>query len=323
MQGRKPFRIVVAEPFAADAVDRLKEIGEVTILEDSAPDTLIAAVAEADALLVRSKAHVTARIIDAAPRLKVIARASQSIDHIDLRAARRREIPVVYAPHAAVNSSAEFTLGLMLALRRRIIHFDRQVREGRFEIVRKPEGRDLGKAVVGFLGWDSVAERLAEMLSSAFGSPLLHHVPDATGAAGATPAPQVGRSAGLDELLAESDVLTVHLRATPETRGFLNAERLARMKATAIVVNTGRGPVIDTIALAEALRKRHIAGAALDVFETEPLPMDHPLRRAPNCILTPHVAGMTEDATLTRYDVTEDVLRVLRGERPEHAVEAL
>ncbi len=316
MQGRKPFRIVVAEPFADEAVERLRQVGEVTILEDSAPDTLIAAVQDADALLVRSRAHVTARIINAAPHLKVIARASPSLDHIDLRAARRRDIPVVYAPHAAVNSSAEFTLALILALRRRIIHLDRQVREGRFEVARKPESRCLTGAIVGFLGWDAVAGRLAGMLSGAFGASILHHVPGGDGHP-----PSNGTPVALEALLQSCDVLTLHLRATPETRGFLGADRLALLQPGAIVVNTGRGIVIDTVALAAALRAGQIAGAALDVFETEPLPADHPIRRAPNCILTPHVAGLTEDAAHTRYEVADDVVRVLRGERPEHAVE--
>jgi D-3-phosphoglycerate dehydrogenase len=311
--GRKPFRIVVAEPFGQEALVGLEAVGEVTVLKDPAPETLIAAVQEADALLIRAKAHVTARIIDSAPRLKVIGRASPTMDHIDLRAASQRAIHVVYSPHAAVRASAEFTLGLILALQRRILFYDRQFRQGQFQALRLPTGRELGQCTVGLLGVDHVSGELGRMISSAFGSRLIYHCPG-----GRRFSTFEAEAVDLDTLLAEADVLSVHLRLTPQTKGLLNADRFIRMKSSAILVNTSRGAVVDTKALAVALKRRHIAGAALDVFETEPLQADHPLRQAPHCILTPHVAGATLDAVSRRYQVAQDVVRVLKGESPRY-----
>ncbi len=316
MPSGSPFQIVVAEPFDAEAIDRLSKVGKVEVLDDSAPDTIMAAVPDADALLVRSKAHITARIIAAAPRLKVIGRASPTVDHIDLHAASKNNISVVYAPHAAVNSSAEFTLGLMMALHCRIPWLNKQLRSGQFESLRKPSRQDLSTLTIGFLGFDAVADRLGVMLGVAFGSRLIYHEPS-----GAGPTAFEAESVELDRLLAEADVLTIHLSLTRETRGILGKDALARMKPSAIVVNTGRGGVIDTVALATALRDRVIAGAALDVFETEPLPANHVLRRAPNCILTPHVSGMTLDASAGRFRVADDVIRVLSGEEPLYPVQ--
>lgn len=311
MNDCRPCQIVVAEPFNPAAVRRLEEVGQVRILEDSAPQTLIDALPDAHALLVRSKAHVTARIIDAAPRLKVIGRASANVDHIDLKAARRRGIRVVFAPNVAVASTAEFALALILTVTRRIPSFDRLLREGQFDTARTPSGHEMGQLTLGLLGIDPVADRLAAMCSAAFGSEIIYHDPR-----GLADTDRKGRPVDLDTLLTQADILSVHLPLSPNTRGLLAAEHIAKLKSTAIVVNTSRGAVIDTVALAQALRKRQIAGAALDVFETEPLPASHPLRRAPNCILTPHVGGATLDASAGRFSVTDDVVRVLKGEEP-------
>lgn len=309
---RKP-RIVVAETFSPGAVERLQEHGTVTVLADAAPDTMIAALPDAEALLVRSKAHVTARIINAAPKLKVIGRAGPSVDHIDLRAASRRNISVVYTPHVAVTSVAEFALAMILALHRRLFHFNRFIRQGQFEALRVPAGHELSHCTLGLLGVDPVAERLGRICRAAFGCKVIYH--DLTGRA---PVDFDGDAVDLDTLLADADILSIHLRLSPETRGFLSAERLALLKSTALLVNTSRGPVIDTVALANALRAKQLAGAGIDVFEVEPLPADHPLRRAPNCILTPHVSGTTLDASAGRDNVAEDVIRVLQGQAPRY-----
>ena len=313
MKGRKPFRIVVAEPYAPQALARLEKVGEVTVLDNPKPDTLIASLHDADALLIRAKAHVTARIIDAAPRLKVIGRASPTMDHIDLRAASQRDIRVVYSPDSAVKSAAEFTLGLILALHRRLPFFDRQLREGKFETIRRPTGHEMGNQTLGLLGADRIAEELARIVSVAFGPRIITHDPFGRRLEGVQ-----AEALDLDGLLAEVDVLSIHLRATSQTRRIMDAKRLAMMKTTAILVNTSRGPVVDTVALADALKEGRIAAAGLDVFESEPLPPQHPLRRAPNCLLTPHVAGATLDASFGRFQVAEDVVRVLNDQPPRY-----
>jgi D-3-phosphoglycerate dehydrogenase / 2-oxoglutarate reductase len=315
MPGTKKYHVVVAEPYDPSALARMEEVARITILEDSAPETLVNAVADADALCVRGRAHVTARVINAGDRLKVIARASPTVDHIDLRAASRKNIHVVYAPHVAVASTAEFTLGLILALHRRVPFLDRAVRDGEFESLRVPSGRELSYTTLGLLGLDPVAQRLGRMVNAAFEMPIIYHDP-----AGGTATDFSGRAVTLDELLAESDVLSLHLGLTSATRGIINAQTLAKLKSTALLVNTARGPLIDSAALAQALRRKLIGGAALDVFDLEPLPADHPLRRVPNCILTPHVAGATLNASSDRFTVAEDVVRVLLGQPPAYPV---
>lgn len=316
MEAHPPYRIVIAEPFDPDAIARLQAIGQVDVLADSSPQTILAAVSDADALLVRNKAHVTARIIEAAGRLKVIGRAAPNIDHIDLRAAGRRNIPVVFAPHMAVTSTAEFTLAMILAMQRRLPAFDRQIRMGQFEALRTPAGRELAHETIAFLGIDSIAERLGRILHTAFGSRIIYHDP-----AGKTPVEFSAQAMGLDELLAAADILVIHLPMSPATKRLMDAQQLAKLRPTAILVNASRGGVVDTSALAIALQTRRLAGAALDVYEVEPLPMDHPIRRAPNCLLTPHVSAATIDAASSRFQVTDDVIRVLSGHSPLYAAE--
>lgn len=310
--GQEPFRIVVAEPYSKEAIARLEEVGQVEILTDSSPDALIAALENAHALLVRAKAHVTARVINAAPHLKVIGRASPTVDHIDLRAAGRRDIRVVYSPTAAVNSCAEFALAMLLALRRRLSFYDQQLRQGKFDALRLPTEFSIGATCVGILGVDAVAEQFGRALQSAFGCRILVHDP-----LGARPESFEADAVDLETLLHASDAVCVFLKPHRDTRGFLNAERLGLMRPTSLLVNLSRG-VVDTTALAAALAERRIAGAALDAYESDPLASDHPIRRAPNCILTPHVAGVTIDAVEGRYGVAEDVIRVLKGAAPHH-----
>lgn len=306
-------QIVIAEDFQRTVVDRLKECGHVTILDNPAPETLIAAIPDADALLVKSKAHVTARIINAAPKLKVIGRACPNLDHIDLRAAQRRNIRVVYTPHVAVAAIAEFTLALILAVHRRLLHYNRSLRQGEFEGLRKPVGHELGNQTLGLLGLDPVAERLGKMYQAAFGGRIICH-----DFAAKEPVEFDGEVVGLEEFLAATDILSIHLRLSKNTRHLLNAERLSRLKPSAIVVNTSRGAVVDNVALAHALRAGRLAGAGLDVFEVEPIPANHPLRqlRGSNCILTPHVSAATDDAWAGRDNVADDVIRVLQGQTP-------
>ncbi|MCB9854633.1 MAG: hypothetical protein H6818_03015 [Phycisphaerales bacterium] len=310
--GEEPFRIVVAEPFSKDALARLEEVGQVEVLTDSSPDALIAALENAHALLVRAKAHVTARVINAAPHLKVIGRASPTVDHIDLRAAGRRDIRVVYSPTAAVNSCAEFALAMLLALRRRLAFYDQQMRQGKFDALRSPTEYSIGASCIGILGIDAVAEQFGRALQIAFGCRIIVHDPWQT-----PPSLFEAEAVDLDTLLRTSDALCVFLKPQRETRGFLDAERIGLMRPTSLLVNLSRG-VVDTTALAAALSERRIAGAALDAYESDPLATDHPIRRAPNCILTPHIAGMTIDAIEGRYGVAEDVIRVLKGAAPHH-----
>ncbi|MGW4023153.1 phosphoglycerate dehydrogenase [Streptomyces sp. NPDC005009] len=273
-------------------------------------DELLARISGADAL-VAGMDPVTAEVMDAAPRLRVIAKHGVGTDTIDVAAARDRGIPVVFAPGSNSRAVAEYTFGLVLDAARRISASHTAVTEGGWPKLFGPElhGRTLGVVGFGRIG------RLVAGYARAFGMSVLAHDPyvpdDAVTAADAEPVT-------LDALLARADVVTLHL--PPAGAPLLDAARLGAMKPGAILVNAARGGLVDDTALAAALHSGHLAAAALDAFAVEPLPAGHVLRTAPRLTLTSHMAACTPEANRAMgLMVAEDVLRVLAGEPPRHA----
>ncbi|MEE8169136.1 MAG: NAD(P)-dependent oxidoreductase [Phycisphaerae bacterium] len=301
----------------AEVAERLREHGDVVELSDSSPTALIEAVTEADALVVRSRAHITARVINAAPKLRVIGRAGSSLDHIDMRAALRRQITVVYTPLAQVPSIADYTVTMILACARRLFWYDRKIRAGQFDTLRTPFGREIRNLTIGLLGGGAVAHEVARICRDGFRARVIVHEPECV-----PPQDHDATRVDLDTLLREADVLSIHMAQRPQFIKMIGERELALMKPTACVVNTSRGSIVDNQALAEALKRQHLAGAALDVFDAEPLPTAHCLRNAPNCILSPHIAAMTLDVPEEYYRVAEDVIRVLKGENPRYPAPA-
>lgn len=280
------------------------------------PESLGHAVADACALIVRNQTQVDRRLLDAAPRLQVIGRLGAGLDNVDLTTCADRRIPVVYAPFANAISVAEMTVGLVLALLKKIPEADRHVRRGGWDRSALA-GRELWGKTVGILGFGRVG-RLVAARMRAFGAYLQSFHPRLDGLDPA--ARDLGiRMVDMESLLREADVLTVHLPLKPETRGLLGEREFALMKPSAVIVNTSRGGVIDERALAEALRAGTLAGAALDVREVEPPAQPDPFAGLPNAIITPHVAGLTEEAqAATAVMVVRDVLGVLAGRAPRH-----
>lgn len=273
------------------------------------PEDVAAAARDADALLVQW-APITAEVIAALQRAKVIVRYGIGVDNVDLAAAREAGIPVCNVPDYCVDEVADHTLALALALGRQLPLIDRRTRDGVWKlapVTPMPAFREMLFATVGF---GRIARAVLDR-ARPFGFRLGAfdpYVPEATlHAAGVDPLP-------LDRLFAEADVLSFHLPLTPETRHFVSEARLARMKPTAILINTSRGGLVDTLALARALDRRTLAYAGLDVFEEEPLPPGHPLRACDNALLTSHVAWYSEQSVprLQRM-AAEEVVRALRG----------
>lgn len=295
-----------------EITEQLRRFATVTELKSCSPEELIAAVRDADALLIRTRLHITARVIEAAPKLRVIGRAGPSLDHIDIKAAKRRDITVVYTPTAQTASTADFTVAMMLSCLRRIPWYDRKIRENQFEMLRTPYGRHFANTTIGLLGGGPIAAEVARVFVTAFRSRVLNHAPAGTEPVKAAGVSQVAR----ETLFCESDAISCHLPSTDTFNNSIGEAEIAMMKRSACLINTSRGAVLDNHALAEALKTHRIAGAALDVFDAEPLPANHPLRNAPNCILTPHIAATTLDAADAYMSVTEDILRVLHGEQP-------
>jgi D-3-phosphoglycerate dehydrogenase len=232
------------------------------------------------------------------------------LDNIDFEAARRRHIEVVYTPAAATDAVADLTIGMMIALTRDLLPADRAVRGGAFlEARNRTRSVELSGLTMGIIGMGRIGRAVGRRCRDGFHMPVLFHDIQRPGlldfAAQALP---------LDDLLSWADVISLHVPLTTQTRGMIDARALARFKRGAYLINTARGAVVDAPALAAALHEGRLAGAAIDVFDPEPPPPDHPLVLAPGALLTPHLGSRTKNALRNMNAVVEDVTRVLRGQ---------
>jgi D-3-phosphoglycerate dehydrogenase len=274
------------------------------------PDEVIAVARDADALLVQW-APVNTAVISALTRCRVIVRYGIGYDNVDIAAAKARGIPVCNVPDYGVGEVAEHAVSLALALARQLPQIDARMRAGTWKMIPDRPMLPLRELTFATAGFGRIA-RTTHTMMAGFGCRRIACDPfvgaDEMQAAGV-------EKVDVNELFAQADILSLHLPLNSETRHFVCVARLAAMKKTAILVNTARGPLIDTVALAQALHSGEIAAAGLDVFEVEPLPADHPLRSAPRALLTSHVAWYSESSIprLQRL-AAEEVVRALRGE---------
>jgi D-3-phosphoglycerate dehydrogenase len=276
-------------------------------------DDLIAAGADADGLLIVG-APVTARVLRALPRCRVIGRLGVGLDMIDMPAATAAAIQVTYVPAATTDEVSDHALAMLLALSRRILQLDASMRAGEWRY--DAGGRDVRRIrdqVVGVIGCGRIGAAFARK-AGALGPTLLAHDPQVTDsdvlARGARPV-------GLDELLRQSDYVSIHVPLMAETHHMIGASELALMKPTAYLINVARGRLVDQAALVDALQHGVIAGAALDVFEDEPPARDDPLLTLENVLLSPHAAHYSLEAVEEMLQtVVEDVVAVLRGAAP-------
>lgn len=298
------------------AVDRMRRIGEVRIHDSDATDPSVLAerLKDADvAVNIRGRTRFTAEVLQACPNLRLISIWGTGTDNVDLKAAAARGITVTNTPGANAIAVAEHNVTLMLAVAKRVVQADQAMRQGGWprNLVPQLRGKRLGIVGTGLIGREVAA----------MGKGLGMNVVAWTYNPDQALATRLGfRYILLEELLQTSDIVSLHLRATPESKGFLNAERLALLKRSAILVNTARGSLVDEPALIAALREERIAGAGLDVFETEPLPADSPFRSLPNVVITPHAAGMTPEVIQIGLTMAvENIENFLRG-KPTHVV---
>lgn len=303
-------KVLVAAPLHEKALEVLKNAGlEIVYEEYPDEDRLLELVRDADAIIVRSKPKVTRKVIEAAPKLKVIGRAGVGLDNIDLEAAKERGIKVVNSPGASSRSVAELAVGLMFAVARKIAFADRKMREGVWA-KKQCMGIELEGKTIGVIGFGRIGYEVAK-IANALGMKVLLYDPYPN----EERAKEVGGTfTSLEELLRESDVVTLHVPLVDATYHLINEERLKLMKPTAILINAARGAVVDTEALVKALKEGWIAGAGLDVFEEEPLPADHPLTKLDNVVLTPHIGASTEEAQMRAgVQVAEQIVEILKG----------
>ncbi|HET6793661.1 MAG TPA: phosphoglycerate dehydrogenase [Acidimicrobiales bacterium] len=309
-------RVLVTEEIAAPGLDRLRAAGHtVDVQVGLAPDALLKAVEGAAALIIRSATQVTAEVLEAGSDLVVVGRAGIGLDNVDVATATRRGVMVVNAPQSNVLSAAEHTVALLLAQARNIPQAHGALVAGRWERS-KWEGVELYGKVLGVVGLGRVGTLVAQR-AAAFGMHLLAYDPYIS----AERARQMGAElVGLDEILARADFLTIHLPKTPETAGLIGAARLAAAKPGLRIVNTARGGIIDEQALASAIASGQVAGAALDVFDSEPC-TDSPLFGLPSVVVTPHLGASTREAQdKAGLTIAEQVELALAGDFVPFAV---
>ena len=290
--------------------------GELVVAQCKTAAEVIEAARDADALLVQW-APVDASVIAELTQCKVIVRYGIGVDNVDLGAAKDRDIPVCNIPDYGVHEVAEHAVSLGLALARQLPMIDARLRVGIWKITPDRPMPSLSEMTFATAGFGRIA-RAAHTMMSGFGGKRIAYDPFVP----AEDMEKVGvRKVQIDELFTHADILSLHLPLTEETKHLVNTERLAAMKKTAIVVNTARGPLIDTVALAEALESGEIAGAGIDVFEEEPLSNEHPLRMAKHALLTSHVAWYSESSIPRLQQLAaEEVVRGLKGEKLKNQV---
>jgi len=300
-----------------ETLERMKAAGCVFLphaFEKAPSETeLLKVIGDAD-VVVSGTEPITAKVLAAAPRLKVIAKHGVGYENIDVDAAKTRGIPVALAGPVMTDAVADLAFSLLLSLARQIPQANAAVKSGQWP---RLVGSELRGKILGIVGLGQIGKAVARR-AKAFGLELLAHD---TFEDTAFSASWAVRYVSLDELLKNSDFVSLHAPVIAQTKHMMNAERLAAMKATAFLINTSRGELVDEAALFEALKAKRLAGAASDVFAKEP-PGDHPLLKLDNFIATPHLAGQTPEALQRMGENTgENVLRVLRGERPLFTVE--
>ena len=313
-------KVLVTDKVAVKGLGPLLERDDVQVVEvhESAGADFEEALGEAAALIVRSATTVDADLLAKAPNLEVIGRAGVGVDNIDIDAATERGIAVFNAPNANTNAAAELTVGLMLAAARNIAPADASVRSREWDRARF-KGVELKGKTLGLIGAGRIGSEVASRCR-AFGMDVIVYDPYLTEERAA----EFGATlVSLDTVLSRSDFISIHVPLTDETRNIVDAEALMKMKDEAFVVNASRGGVVDELALAAALHSGAIAGAALDVYENEPLDEDSPLRDAPNLVLTPHLGASTREAQDgVATEVAQRIAEVFDGDDRSRALNA-
>ena len=312
--------VLLGRMYHPEGEERLRAAVPVTVLEQPQPAEVVEAMKSAAGVFVRYPNKLRAEAIAAAAQLKIISTSGRGTDAIDLAAATRHGVPVVNQPAFGTVPVAEQTVGVMIAFAKNLLPLNRRTHEGRGWPAQKEFRRtELRGKTLGIVGLGNIGAEVARICVTAFRMKVLAydpHVPaERARALGAEPVGELSR------IWAESDYVSMHPELNDETRGMVGAAELAQMQPHAVLINTARGPIVQAAPLAAALRARRIAGAALDVYEDEPLAADNPLAGLDNLILSPHTAGLTDEALHgMALSAADQILMALRGERPPHLV---
>ena len=309
--------VLIAEELSPATISVLGDGFEIRQCDGANRSELLSAIAEANAILVRSATKVDAEAISAAPNLKVIARAGVGLDNVDIPTATAANVLVVNAPTSNIVSAAELAVSLLLSVARNVVPANLALKEGQWKRS-KFGGVELQGKTVGIIGMGKIGLLVAQRLAG-FDMKFVAYDPYVTTAP--TSGPEI-QMVSLDELLSQSDFITIHIPKTAETAGLIDAAALAKLKPTAFVINAARGGVLDESALYDALVAGKLAGAGLDVYATEPC-TDSPLFGLDNVVATPHLGASTEEAQeKAGIAVAESVVAAFAGTEVPGAVNA-
>ncbi len=307
--------VLVNKPIHTVALERLREEVAVLTPYSASYAELLDMLPSVHGIILCAGLNVGAAEMDHAKQLEVIGRHGAGVDIVDVEAATQRGIPVTFTPYGPTESTAEHALMLMLAVARRLPQLDRAVRSDDFHIRDRIIGQELAGKTLGVVGFGRIGNRLAEICREGLHMSVYFYDPYVD--------PETAKECGascvqdLVELAGMADVLSIHSPLNDKTRHLISREVIQALKPGAILVNTSRGPIVDEAALVEALQSGHLGGAGLDVYDPEPPAPDNPLFQMDQVALTPHLASFTDEGR-QRMGLTaaEDVLRILRGEKP-------
>lgn len=311
-------KILITDKMANEAVQFLQEAGHEVTTDEMDHDTLLKNIASYDALLVRSRTKATEDIVKAGAKgsLKVIGRAGIGVDNIDIKTAASLGIKVVNAPTGATLSVAELAIGHMLSLSRFLTVADATMKKGEWA-KKQLKGTELHGKTLGLIGCGNIGRQTAHF-AQAFNMRVIGYDPLIS--KGDLEKDNIKKIKKLEDLVKQSDFISLHIPHIEKTHHILNKDMLALMKPTAFIINCARGGTVDEKALYQALKDKKLAGAALDVFEKEP-PVDSELLHLPNVVLTPHIGANTKEGQIRAGTVcAEQVDKVLKGETPDHWV---
>ena len=313
----KKFKILLYEDMHDVGKVLLSEKAEIFFATSFEEPSLIKEVKEMDGIIIRANGKVSRKLMESAPKLKVIGRHGVGVENIDLEAATEKGIWVVNTPDANDISVAEHFFGLALMLSKMLKKADIALREGRWEVRYQYIGKELHGKTLGILGFGRIGRSVGRIGHKGFDMKVLYY--------DAIRYEEVEKEIkalkmSLEEVLSQSDYISINLPMLPETKGLLKAREFSLMKPSSYIINLARGPIWDEKALYSALKEGSIAGAASDVYEVEPATKNHPLLQLENFIGTPHMAAHTDEALRRMSLVAEDVIRVLEGKAPVHPV---
>lgn len=309
------WNILLPQPIADKALSIIKEREEfvVTVLTPQEKGRVKEFLSEAHGLIVRSGFRVDREILDHSPKLQIICRAGVGLDNIDVNYAKEKGVQVFNVPGGNASSVAEHTITLLLALAKGLFFYDRKTRIGEWNARYSYKALEVAGKILGFVGFGTIGREVARLALN-FGMQIIFYDPFVNEDA----FPQGVQKTDLHELLAQSDFVSLHVPLNPKTHHLIGEKELEVMKREAFLINVSRGAVIDEKALIQILNKGQIAGAALDVFQDEPLPQNHPLSFMENVILTPHVAGLTKESVeRVAIQAVETVIRFFIEKRGE------